>query len=229
MAMFAGRITGIPVALLPQAVDDRRHQPQQHAAGALELHQRRPVAVEPVEHLGVDGIGRLDPLLVVGVAALGWKLLVLGPVELRERAGHDVPVLELRRIGERLEQPSSDDLETLFGACRPPGRFDAPDDVPQPVERLPSARAADLDVVGLGVGRAGGIRRRQADHQQAARGRLQAPRFGPLHVLADAAHAARVHRVMGELLLFHRSSSLCRSMAWSTAVSSRARTSGSSP
>ena len=34
------------------------------------------------------------------------------------------------------------------------------------------ASAADLDVVGLGVGRAGRIRRRQADHEQAARGEL---------------------------------------------------------
>ena len=55
-----GQDQGVPVALLPEAVNDRRHQPQ-HAAGALELHQRRPVAVEPVEHLEVDGIGRLHP------------------------------------------------------------------------------------------------------------------------------------------------------------------------
>ena len=34
--------------------------------------------------------------------------------------------------------------------------------------------------------------------------RLQTSRFRPLHVLADAAHAARVHRVMGELLLFQQ-------------------------
>ena len=133
-----GQDQGVPVALLPQAVDDRRHQPQ-HAARALELHQRRPVAVEPVEHLGVDGIGRPDALLVVGVPALGRKLLVLRPVVVRERAGHDVPVLVLHLIGERLEQPSPDDLEALLGAGRPPRRFDPPDDVPQPVERLPPA------------------------------------------------------------------------------------------
>ena len=34
--------------------------------------------------------------------------------------------------------------------------------------------------------------------------RLQAPRFGPLHLLADAVHAAGVHRVMGELLLLQQ-------------------------
>ena len=120
--------------------------------------------------------GCLDPFLVVGVTALGRKLLVLGPVQLRERTRHDVPILELHRIGERLEQPSSDDLEAFLRAGRPPGRFDPPDDVPKPVERLPAARAADLDVVGLGVKRAGRIRRRQADHEQAVRGEPR--RFG---------------------------------------------------
>ena len=64
----------VAVALLPQAVDHRRHQAQ-HAAGALELHQRGPVGVEPVEDLRVDRVGRLDALLVVGVAALGRELL----------------------------------------------------------------------------------------------------------------------------------------------------------
>ena len=83
------------VALLPQAVDHRRHQAQ-HAAGALELHQRRPVGVEPVEDLRVDRVGRLDALLVVGVAALGRELLVLRPVEVGEGARHHVAVLELR-------------------------------------------------------------------------------------------------------------------------------------
>ena len=76
------------VALLPEAVDDRRHQPQ-HAAGALERHQRRPVRVQAVEDLRMDRICGADPLLVVGVAALGRKLLVLRAVEVRERAGDD--------------------------------------------------------------------------------------------------------------------------------------------
>ena len=71
------------VALLPEAVDDGGHQAQ-HAAGALELDQGGPVGVEPVEDLRVDGVGRLDALLVVGVAALGRELLVLGAVEVGE-------------------------------------------------------------------------------------------------------------------------------------------------
>ena len=135
-------------------MDHRRHQAQ-HAAGALELHQRGPVGVEPVEDLRVDRVGRLDPLLVVGVAALGRELLVLRAVEIGERARHHVAVLELRRIDQRLEQPPAHDLEALLGARRPPRRLHPPDDVAQPVERLAPALAAHLDVVGLGVGRAG--------------------------------------------------------------------------
>ena len=60
----------IAVALLPQAVDHRRHQAQ-HAARALELEQRGPVGVEPVEDLRVDRVGGLDALLVVAALHSG--------------------------------------------------------------------------------------------------------------------------------------------------------------
>ena len=94
------------------------------------------------------------PLLVIGVAALGRELLVLRPVEVREGPRHHVAVLELRRIGQRLEQPPPHDLEALLGAGRTPRRLDAADHIAQPIERLAPALAADLDIIGLGVGRA---------------------------------------------------------------------------
>jgi hypothetical protein len=131
-------------------VDHRRHQPQ-HAARALEFDQRRPVGIEPVEDFRVDRIRRADALLVVAFAALGRKLGLLRAVEIGEGARHDVPVLELRRVGKRLEQAPANDLEALFGARRAPRGFDTPDDVAQPVERLAPARAADFDIVGLRV------------------------------------------------------------------------------
>ena len=101
---------------------------------------------------------------------------MLAAVAVRERPRHHVPVPEPRRVGERLEQPPPDDLEPFLGAGRPPRRFDAPDDVAQPVDRLAAALAAHFDVVGLRVRRTGGVGRRQADHQQAIAGRLH--RFG---------------------------------------------------
>ena len=61
------------VVALPQLVDDRRHQPQ-HAARALELVERRPVAVEPVEQLGMDRVGGGEPPLVVALARLEREL-----------------------------------------------------------------------------------------------------------------------------------------------------------
>ena len=134
-----GQDDGVAVPLLPEAVDDRRHQ-SQHAAGPLERHQRRPVGVEPVEDLRMDRISGDYALFVVGVAALGGELLVLATVELGERSGHHVTILELGRIGKGLEQPPPHDLEPLFGAGRPPGGFDPPDDVSQTVKR-PHARA----------------------------------------------------------------------------------------
>ena len=68
----------VAVAPLPEAVNDRRHEPQ-HAAGPLESHQRRPVRVQAVEDLRVDGVCSRDALLIVGVAALGRELLVVLP------------------------------------------------------------------------------------------------------------------------------------------------------
>ena len=121
----------------------------------------------------MNWVGCGAPLLVVGVAALRRKLLVLDAVDVGERAGDDVPVLELHRIGERLEQPPPDDFEPFLGAGWPPGRLDAADDVPQSVERLPEALAANLHVVRPGVRGAGGIRGRQTDHEQAVAGQLR--------------------------------------------------------
>ena len=100
----------------------------------------------------MDRVCGRDPLFVVGVAALRRELLVLTAVEVGERARDDVAVLEPRRVGERLEQPTADDLEAFLGAGRPPRRLDAPDDVAQPVERLAPALAADLDVGGACAG-----------------------------------------------------------------------------
>ena len=101
---------------------------------------------------------------------------MLRPVEVGEGARHHVAILELRSIGQRLEQPPAHDLEALLGAGRPPRGFDTAHDVAQPVERLAPALAAHLHVIGPGVGRAGGVRGGQADDEQAVLRQLG--RFG---------------------------------------------------
>ena len=57
-----------PVAR-PEIVDHRRHQAQ-HLARALEAFERRPVVVEPLEHLRVDRIARLQALRAARLPAL---------------------------------------------------------------------------------------------------------------------------------------------------------------
>ena len=52
----AGHDEGTAISSLPLVMNHRRHQAQ-HAAGTLELRQRGPVRVEPIEYLGMDGIG----------------------------------------------------------------------------------------------------------------------------------------------------------------------------
>jgi hypothetical protein len=106
------------VALFPEAMDHRRHQAQ-HATRALELHQRRPVAVEPVEDFGVDRESGLDAPLVIACAAVWREFGRLRAVEIREGARRQVALLvEIAR--DRLEQAPPHDLETFLRRCRPP-------------------------------------------------------------------------------------------------------------
>jgi len=64
-------------------VDHGAHEAQD-AAGALEPLQGGPVAVEPVEQLGVDGVGLAQPPLVVRLEGLGGQLAALPPVVVDE-------------------------------------------------------------------------------------------------------------------------------------------------
>ena len=57
------------VISVPQLRDDTRHQPQD-PAGALEPLERRPVLVEAVEELRMDGIGGFHPPHVVSLPRL---------------------------------------------------------------------------------------------------------------------------------------------------------------
>jgi hypothetical protein len=128
-------------------VNHRGHQAQ-HAARALELHQRRPVVVESVEDFGMDREGGLNAPLAVAGAAIGREFGRLRSVEIGEGTRGQVALLvEIAR--DRLEQASAHDLETIFRRRRPPRGFHAPDDVAEAVERLTAANAADLHVVRL--------------------------------------------------------------------------------
>ena len=65
-----------------------------------------------------------------------------------------------------LEEAAANDLETLVGAGRTPGRIDAADHVAKPGQGLTPAHASDLDIVGLSVV-AGPVGRGQADDEEA--------------------------------------------------------------
>ena len=146
----AGQDEGTAITSLPLVVNHRRHQPQ-HAARALELRQRRPVGVQPIEHLRVNGIRFLDPLLVVGLPALGGEFLLLRAVQVGEAARHHVASRELRGI-QGLKQPAPHDPKALLGARRAPGSLDPTNHVTQtaagrraragrPLPRRPHRRA----------------------------------------------------------------------------------------
>ena len=79
----------IAIARFPQRVDHCRHEAQ-HAACALEAGQRRPVRIEPLEHLGVDRVGFAHALFVVGFFRFGREFLCFGFVQIEVGAGHIV-------------------------------------------------------------------------------------------------------------------------------------------
>ena len=118
----------------------------------------------------MDGIGGPEPFLVLSLRALGRELLLLGAIEVVEGPRHQIARPELLRCAERLEQPPAHDLKALLSSSGPPGGLDAPHDVAQPLQGSAAPLATHLHVVRPGVGRAGGVRGGQADHQQALLG-----------------------------------------------------------
>ena len=138
----AGQDHQVLVVVLPEAIDDLRHQ-LQHAARALKPVDGGPVLVEPVEDLRMDRIGLQEPVVVAAFLRLGRQLGALGDIGIGERAADRLAGL---RVAHRLEQPPADDLERLFGGDRLPERLHAPEGLLEGPERRDAALAAGLDV-----------------------------------------------------------------------------------
>ena len=161
--------------------------------------------MEPVEDLGMDGVGGPDAPLVVRRTAFGRKLHALRAIGVGERAGGHVALLERLRPVQGLEQAPPHDLEAFLGARGPPGRFHPGHHVAQPVQRLAPPEAAHLRVVGRGVGECAGARGRvggrQRDHQQAVVGDLhrlgERLREGELGLEAAGRQVASVVKLAG--------------------------------
>ena len=156
----------VPVSRFPQRVDDRGHEAQD-PAGTLEFEQGGPVAVEPVENFGVDGVRGLDTFFVLRVATFGRKFAALAAVQVCKGPRRYVPLLEGFRVAWRFEQAAAHDLKTFFGAGRAPYRRHAAYGAAQSVQRRSAPHPAHLDVVRLGVGRTSRVRRREGYDKQA--------------------------------------------------------------
>ena len=136
---------GVPAH--PQLVDDCGHQAQ-HAAGALEALEGRPVLVEAVEHLGVYRVTRHHALAVLQLARLRRELSGVLSVHLAERDAHLV-ARDLVLAVE--EEPAAHHLEALASAHWLPDRLHAAEGMLDLLECALAGLAADL-VVGLGDG-----------------------------------------------------------------------------
>jgi hypothetical protein len=62
----------------------------------------------------MDRVSSLQSLFIIGVSALGRKLLVLSSVEVIKRPGYSISGRELIRIDEWFEEPPPDDLKSFL-------------------------------------------------------------------------------------------------------------------
>ena len=93
---------GAAVSVIPEAVNDGGHKAQ-HAAGSLEVLQRRPVGIEPLENLRVYWVSGLDAVFVGRLSALGWEFLTIGSVKVAIGPGDVIPLYEGGLVGDGLE------------------------------------------------------------------------------------------------------------------------------
>src|SRR5690606_23240733 len=115
------------------------------ATRALELLERGPLGVEPVEQLRVHGVRRADASLVGGLRHLARELAGVALVELAEapRRGRDLPRLVSRRLAE---EATTHDLVRLVARRGCPLVGDATHDVVETREGFVAEVAAHFQV-----------------------------------------------------------------------------------
>ena len=136
-------------------MDYGRHQTQ-HAARALEGLKRRPVLVEPVEHLGMDGVAAHHAVAVLELAGIDREVGGVLAVHLAERVAYGIALCRVLAVEE---QTPAYHLEALVRAHGLPDGLHAPKGVLDGLKRTLAALAANL-ALALGDGR----------HHQAALG-----------------------------------------------------------
>src|SRR6266478_2683744 len=97
-------------------MNDLRHE-LQHASGALEVVQRRPVLIEAIENLRVNRISMLQALEIMTVLRLRREVRSAGRVEVRVGAAD---LLRGEFVVDLREQAPTDDLECLLRRHRLP-------------------------------------------------------------------------------------------------------------
>jgi len=117
----AGQDHAVGVAVLPQPVNHLGQQ-LQHATGALEVAERGPVLVEPVEDLRVDRVRLLHALEVVVLLGLRRQFAAVGAVQLGEVAAG---VFHRQVVVDALKQPPAHDAEGLIFGRGLPDRVQA--------------------------------------------------------------------------------------------------------
>ena len=148
----------------PQCVDHGRHQPQDPAS-PLESLQARPVFIEGVEELGVDGVSQSYTSLIGRVACLAGEVVGVFAIHLDIGLCRRRDLSECRRIRQG-EEALLDDVIRLVGLCRVPlVRHPADDSLksPQRFEAVGTAHFLGTSR-GVLVHRAG-VRRRDRDRE----------------------------------------------------------------
>src|SRR5687768_4115924 len=97
----------------------------------------------------MNWVSCVHSLFVFRIVAFRGELLMLRPVKIVESTRDGVAGDKLGLFNDRLEEPSSDDLETFFGAGRPPRRLYATNGIPKSIQSGATSLSAHFDIVRL--------------------------------------------------------------------------------
>jgi hypothetical protein len=118
----AGHDKEVFIVILPQPVDDLRHQ-LQNSASSLETVDRRPVFIQSIEALRMDRISLEQALVVTRLLSVRRQFRPFRQVCVCESSTNGLACFRVSHLG--LEEPAANNLERFFRGDWFPERLDA--------------------------------------------------------------------------------------------------------
>ena len=107
------------ILIHPQIMHHSSHQAQ-HTACFLKTLNSRPILIQAIKNLRMDGIAGAHALIVVNIFGDGWEIGIVFLIELAKGKAH---LIACRIIFTVQEQAATDNLKTFVGRNRLPYGF----------------------------------------------------------------------------------------------------------